>query len=56
MSQVANTQGHTEVTSIPRHKKGLFSFLPCKSGPQKALVETLPGQRWLQLNDRLGTR
>ena len=54
--QIANTQARTEITSTPRHKKGLFSFLPCKSGPHKSLVETLPGQRWVQLNDRLGAR
>jgi len=54
---VANTQyPSTEVISTPKHKKGLFSFLPCRSGMDKEIVENMTGRRWLQVNDKLGTR
>ena len=55
--QVANTQyPSTEVIATPKHKKGLFSFLPCRSGMHKEVVENMNGRRWLQVNDKLGTR
>jgi hypothetical protein len=55
--QVANTQyPSAEVISTPKHRKGLFSFLPCRSGVHKEVVENMTGRRWLQVNDKLGTR
>ena len=40
---------------MAKHKKGLLSFLPCLNGTHTE-VENMAGKRWLQLNDKLGTR
>lgn len=41
--------------TVPKHKKGLLSFLPCMSGTHTQL-ENMTGKRWLQVSDKLGTR